>query len=1839
MKHQLQKKLKDHLGFKIWRYFLSRPQRFIIFSILIFVFGANQHAFAQVGCCPSNTLTISTGYNPATGGTITPTATDPKWTVCTGGPNFNSTAWFDLAYDLHNFDGYDVSDYSVPAPAYVVPTHAGFVTPCTGSVWLSCFNGNAFLTHPKLSYNVEFCRSFSLCQAACVTFNLKIADYQWVKSIVVDGAATNYMLPAQSFLSNNWGTYENVTPFTVCLSAGTHTISILLIPSDVAGTQPLGLNVCGTISTTSNVIESEKTGCTAAACNNPVIAPGSVCTGGTTTLPILSGLTGGTWGSSNPAWASINSSTGLIMGQPAGCGHTVNISYTDPCGRPATPVVLTIKCGPTLTPGVSYTAGQCSPSSVTLLANLPPGISSFYWGPFVGVPTLSSHYVTNPIAYTSGWATAACVNNYTYTLTATSSITGCSTTVNDPITIYYQPVCNIHASNGVTSVGAGGTLHICAGATLTLSDAGGALSCLTYSWSSPGLVSSTSATTIINPVTAASGTYTITFTKTNPYDPACRCSQTLYVVVDAIPNITIAPVTPVCAGSPLVFSATIPGGSTMHWLNPVAGGVGPSISGSTANPLIAATTPANAPACSNTYIYRGYYSFLSSGLTCTSNIANVPATIYYVPTSKIKATDITKGTSAISPGSLKVCQGDQLKLDNAASNLAGCITYSWSSSPGGFIPVGYLSSAPPFTFPVTAAPGTYTLTLTVSNPLNPACSTTSSLTIVVQPQPAPPSVNGDTVCVGSPLNFNVSPVIGGLTYNWTGPYWLPAGCNNTPVVSSVGSSISLPGNPCANGTYCVTATNAFGCVSTPTCVNGLVIDPCATLSATTCATPGSPVTITVTVLYPGTTVYYYYIIGGVTTSGSITVPGTSTTFTLTMPATGSITVAVSYTSYFIGPNQICYGQCPSTITINPIPAAPVVDSMLACNNGCLTLFASGVPTSTSTSSPAIVTWTGPCISGSVTGNPYTICPATTACTGTYCATVTIAGCTSAPGCGYATVEPTPWATLSGPTGCQLPGTYNYTITFSPAGSVVNYTIDGVLYTIPSGATSPYTVPVTLGTTPVIVSLLNIYTVWSYNPQIVCDSILTASDTITPIPPAPGVDSMFACNNDCLTLYASGVPAGATVTWTGPCISGTATGNPYTICPVTTACTGTYCATYTLPGGCPSTAGCGYATVEPTPWATLSGPSGCMTPGTYTYTITFAPSPSTIIYSVGGTVYTVPGAVSPYTFSVTLGSSPVTIDLLEILSIVSTSNAAYQLVCDSIISDSLTILPSLPAPEVDTMYACNNGCLTLTALGVPAGATVTWTGPCISGTATGNPYTICPATTACTGVYCATATMGTCTSSPGCGYAIVQPTPWATLSGPTGCQAPGTYNYTITFSPPGSVVTYSVDGIYYTTPIGATSPFIVPVTLGTSSSEIISLVDIYDILSYNPQVVCDSFLSASDTITTVPATPEVASQIICSGDCLTLNASGVPAGATVTWTGPCISGTATGNPYTICPTTTACSGTYCATVTVGACTSAPGCGMVTVEPKPWATLSGPSGCVTPGSYTYTVIFSPSPSSLTYSVHGVVHTVPLATSPFHIPVTMGSTPVTVKLISISHIWSVSPVVKCDSLINDSLTIYPEICPSIVGYTVTGYNGGSGSSPCTFDATSTIFPSVHPCYTAFYTWVMTNAGTVIWTSTLYGPSITGIPYVPTGNGTLSLSAMFVGVLGDTCYSSVMDTIGCVQGYAYAYKPAHSHGTSTSGVNETVSNVPSDIRLVPNPNSGTFRIVGTLASSNSMNKTTVEIVNSIGQVIYTDEAILEDGKIDKRVTLNGNLPDGIYMLRLKGENGYQVIRFVFEH
>src|SRR6185312_7357173 len=62
------------------------------------------------------------------------------------------------------------------------------------------------------------------------------------------------------------------------------------------------------------------------------------------------------------------------------------------------------------------------------------------------------------------------------------------------------------------------------------------------------------------------------------------------------------------------------------------------------------------------------------------------------------------------------------------------------------------------------------------------------------------------------------------------------------------------------------------------------------------------------------------------------------------------------------------------------------------------------------------------------------------------------------------------------------------------------------------------------------------------------------------------------------------------------------------------------------------------------------------------------------------------------------------------------------------------------------------------------------------------------------------------------------------------------------------------------------------------------------------------------------------------------------------------------------------------------------------------------------------------------------------------------------------------------------------------------------------------------------------------------------------------------------------------------------------------SDISLYPNPNNGSFIIKGSIRNTAS-DKVSVEILNMVGQVIYSNIVSLQNGTIDSRINLNNDI------------------------
>jgi len=79
----------------------------------------------------------------------------------------------------------------------------------------------------------------------------------------------------------------------------------------------------------------------------------------------------------------------------------------------------------------------------------------------------------------------------------------------------------------------------------------------------------------------------------------------------------------------------------------------------------------------------------------------------------------------------------------------------------------------------------------------------------------------------------------------------------------------------------------------------------------------------------------------------------------------------------------------------------------------------------------------------------------------------------------------------------------------------------------------------------------------------------------------------------------------------------------------------------------------------------------------------------------------------------------------------------------------------------------------------------------------------------------------------------------------------------------------------------------------------------------------------------------------------------------------------------------------------------------------------------------------------------------------------------------------------------------------------------------------------------------------------------------------------------------------------------------------------LFPNPNDGVFTLQGTLSSRSVLTQVPFDVVDLLGQVIYTGSAPVANGSVRVNITMAGNIANGVYMVRVRADDASQVIRF----
>ena len=93
-----------------------------------------------------------------------------------------------------------------------------------------------------------------------------------------------------------------------------------------------------------------------------------------------------------------------------------------------------------------------------------------------------------------------------------------------------------------------------------------------------------------------------------------------------------------------------------------------------------------------------------------------------------------------------------------------------------------------------------------------------------------------------------------------------------------------------------------------------------------------------------------------------------------------------------------------------------------------------------------------------------------------------------------------------------------------------------------------------------------------------------------------------------------------------------------------------------------------------------------------------------------------------------------------------------------------------------------------------------------------------------------------------------------------------------------------------------------------------------------------------------------------------------------------------------------------------------------------------------------------------------------------------------------------------------------------------------------------------------------------------------------------------------------------------------TVTGINET-----GNVMIMPNPTTGTFTVKGTLATLTT-GDVIIEVVDMLGQTVYSTKVALKDGAINEQVILSSAIANGRYILNLRNGEEKHTFRFVLE-
>ncbi len=1597
---------------------------------------------------------------------------------------------------------------------------------------------------------------------------------------------------------------------------------------------------------------------------------------GSETWTIVSGPAHGTLG----GFPAVGTATGGAV-TPTGCTYTPTAGYA---GTDAVKIMCTNSASTSATQTIAITVTALpNPGTVGGVKTVCVGATTALSTSGSSGGTWSSTVPAKGTVSTSGVVTGIAAGTTTISYGVTNS---CGTLFSSAIV-----TVNAAASAGTIS----GASAVCAGATITLSDAtGGGV------WSSTNTAAGTVSTGgVVRGI--AAGTTTISYTVTNSCGAA---AATKVVTVNPLP----------VAGSVTGVATTCAGGTTAL-TDAASGGVW-----SSTNPAVGTVS--------------------ASGVV--SGIATGTTTISYTVTNgcgTVAATKIVSVNSTTTVGSI-----------SGGNTLCIGATVNFSDATGG----GVWSSANPATGTISVggvftglAAGTTTISYTVSN----SCGTaTATLDVTVNAGTADAGTITGTGAICPTATLSLTDLVGGgvwsssasgiATVASTGivtgvaagtatiSYTVSGSCGSIaattvvtvnpatsagtitgPATVLVGSNITLTDAVAggtwgaSNGNATVTGGLVTGVAAGTVTISYSVTGTCGTATATRLVTVG---TSTTTVTVAAITGYYFYLCVGATTpffdatAGGVWSINAADAGVASVSASGvvsGISAGTARLSYTVGT-----GYATATVTVYPLPS-PIAGNASLCQGATSALsdatpggvWTSGIPSIASVSSGGLVTGvtvgtapiyytlTAPAgcrtaLVVTVNANPAVITGPTNVCVGStiVLSDVTAGGLWSSAsgsitidGSGNVTGVSVGPATVTYALSSGCARTWNISVNQVPSAISGNTLVCQGRTTLLSDAVTGGTAWTSGSTTVATVSASGMVSGVSVGTATITYAITATgckTTTIVTVTAMPGAitNNSPICMPSVITLsdatgggsWASSNISVATVDAVSGTVTGIANGTAtisYSVagagCFVTTVVTvnaGAGAGAGTISGSATVCVGATTALTDAVPGGTwsstnmaigtvsASGVVKGLTPGTTTISYT-------VTNSCGTAAATAVVSVNPLPVAGTIsGSGPVCVGSAITLSD-PVAGGGWSSSNSNVTVDGSGNVTGVTAGTSVISYTVTNSCGSATATAV---VTVNGlTAGTIGGASSVTVGLSIMLTDAVAGGVWSAGNSNATVSPTGLVTGVAAGTVTISYTVTTGCgSVSATYAVTVNASSVSPIT--GTFGLC----IGTTTALsdVTPGGVWSSSNTFIATVGTSGIVTG----VAAGTTTISYTVAGIPATAVVTvsalpssiggATSVCVGATITLS-DFTPGGA---WTST--SGVSVTTGTTVTTVTGLTAGTNTVTYSLGS-----GCFKtyaVTVKPLPTPILGNLAVCGI-GSVTFLsdattgVSWTISPvGTATISPSGRVYGVSAGTATVTYTGTNGC--IITAIVSVNPLLVVSPILGANN-VGHLLTI--TLSDATPGGIWSSSNSALGSVSATGVVTGVGTAGVVVItYTVPYPAASGCAATATKSITVHTPA-------PHDHGTAITNIGAAISLGDDAMGgewtssdnsiATVDANGTVTGIAVGsvivtHLVTGSDGAISATITQIVVNpVAFEVRLQPNPNKGTFTLNGSVGT-NRDEAVTLVITNMLGQVVYSGKGVAKGGIINEQILLNSNLTNGMYLLNVQAAAGSKVFHFVLE-